>query len=120
MATSNELMAVGFAALAAPVVAGGTYAALTGAGTTTADAATIKSTIVYATGANNSGIKLKTGVVGDTYHILNASANTLKLYPPTGGKLNDGSSDAEISITTKKAVTAVAISNNSYMVIVGA
>lgn len=120
MATSNELLAVGIPAAAAPVVAAGTYAALTGAGTTIADAATIKSTIVNATGASNSGIKLPVGDIGDTYRILNASANTLKLYPPTGGTLNAGSADAEISLTTKKAAIATAIGANAYMVIVGA
>ncbi|HXE55519.1 MAG TPA: hypothetical protein VN541_21020 [Tepidisphaeraceae bacterium] len=112
-------MAAGLSAGTALAI-GGSVGSLTGAGTTTTDAAIIATDIVRLTGASNSGARLQPGTPGDEVFILNESANTIKIYPPSGGTPNAGSADAAISLTTLKPAQVKYITATAVMINTGA
>lgn len=109
MSLISELMSAGLQARAAALI--GQDAAVTGlsgAGTSSqANATVITSRFsVFSTVAANSGAILpERGVV----FIVNSGANPLLVYPPVGGNINNGSTNASFSVTNGK--TAMFISN---------
>ncbi len=67
-------------------------------------------TFVSTAGAN-SGVRLPTGSSpGDSYFIYNGGASTMHIYPPVGGAINGGSTDAAYDIATLTAVKGCCIS----------
>lgn len=79
-------------------------AAIAAAGTTQGDAAAITATFITATGAANAGLKLPANPKqGDTWLVVNNDANTIKVYPPSGGAINAAADDAAVTIATELA-----------------
>ena len=75
--------------------------ALTAAGTTQATALLLGAELnALGTVASSSGVRLPVGVPGMRMIVFNGGANTLKVYPASGGTLNGAAADAEISIAT--------------------
>jgi hypothetical protein len=73
-------------------------------GSTQADAAAVPTTarIIDVTAADNTkGVVLPPGSAGLEIILYNGTASTLKVYPPVGGDINDGSTDAAFSHVTK-------------------
>lgn len=65
------------------------------------------------TAASGSGVRLPTGASpGDSFFIYNGGANTLHIYPPTGGVINGGSANAAYDIATLTAVKGCCISGD--------
>ncbi len=114
--TVGTMMNGGLSQLAAQSVAG-EYTALVAAGTTAADAASVKNEIHTITGDNNSGVILPVSTIGDQFWLGNISGNTIIVYPPTGGTVNNTTS---VSVGNGKTATCKAYSNNDYLVSVGA
>ena len=76
---------------------------------------------VYTTAASNSGARLPLGsAAGDVFFIGNQDANTMLIYPPTGGKLNNGSANASVSLPTVKPALCISIDGTSYIVNISA
>lgn len=92
--------------------------AVTGAGTTTADATVVSQgsgniTTLDISGASNSGVRLSAGSQKGSMVVYNVSgANTVKLYPPTGGTLNGAAADAAVSVVTLKGGVLVCTSTD--------
>ena len=94
--------------------------ALTGAGTNQATGAVCPSkTNVFTSVASGTGCKLGVTVigattsnltVGDEIHVINHGANALLVYPPSGGKINNGTGDAALSVAANASVVFKAIS----------
>jgi hypothetical protein len=62
-------------------------------------------TVVATTGAN-TGVRLPSNLsAGDSGWIANDGASTLFVYPPVGGILNGGSSNAKVDVATLKGAT---------------
>lgn len=59
------------------------------------------------TGNANDGVILPKAGNGAVIAIVNLSANALKVYPPTGGKLNGGTANASVTATASKNCFAV-------------
>jgi hypothetical protein len=93
--------------------------AVAAAGSTTADAAVIPyAGIVHATGADaTKGVMLPTPQgEGDWCFVKNSTAANavLKVYPPTGKKINDGTADAALSMAAKTSALFVSIDGTGW------
>jgi len=120
MALAKDLMQVGIPDQAANRL-GYTLGSVTGAGTTTADAALIPqgASLVTASGAASSGIKLQSSTeLGAGILINNTGAASIILYPPTGGGFNQGG--ASYTMVAKSCVLAVRNSTNGWFLLAGA
>lgn len=77
-------------------------------------------TVVTTTGAN-TGVRLPSFLnVGDECVIANNGASTLFVYPPVGGIINGGSSNAKVDIATLKCGRFKCIDSLNFVAIVGA
>lgn len=126
MTFKQHVMGSGGAAALAGATVGGMNTSTAGAGTTRTDATLlpISSNHWITTGANNSGLILPPGngtgdvmQAGDFMNIYNDTANTILLYPPTGGQLNGGTvSTGTVSIPTKTSVQAMSLNGLAFSV----
>ena len=126
MSIKAHVMGSGTSAGAANAIVGGVNSASVGAGTTHADFTLLPLASVHwiKTAANNSGVGLPPGngttdgmSAGDYCTIYNGDSNTLLLYPPAGGALNDGvATTGTVSIATKTSVTAISLDGLKFIV----
>lgn len=123
MTMAKEAMGGGLSAGTAQALGGqgGTVAA---AGSASTDATTILVSINIATGADGTkGVILPAGAVGDEVWIFNNSASTLKVYPPSGSKIDitgtsTGTTDAAHSLLTFKCGMYKCQSSTQWFVLV--
>jgi len=73
----------------------------------------------FSTAASNSGARLPAGSPGDNYIISNGDVNTMLIYPPVGGKLNYGTLNASVNLTTLKSAECVCLDSLNYIVMLG-
>lgn len=98
-----------------------TFQSVAAAGSTVADGGAIAAGsggLVLATGANaTKGVVLPTGAAGDYFVIKNddAANAVLKVYAASGGKINNGSADAALSMAAKTCATLYCIATNSWV-----
>jgi hypothetical protein len=92
-----------------------TASAVGAAGTTqgTATALTAELTRVNS-GANNSGVILPTSGLGRSMKVYNATANTILVYPPSGGTINALAGNAAFSLSTQTGATFNAVTNFAW------
>jgi hypothetical protein len=86
MAYASELVGVGMSPGTASGI-GGTYGAVTAAGSTQATAAPINASMAVVASADGTKGAILVGQVGDEVWVFNNSASTLKVYPPTGAAI---------------------------------
>lgn len=86
-----------------------TTTAAAGNASTNATLLSISSNFLLTTGAGSSGVILPPGngtadglAAGDTITVFNQTGQTILVYPPLGGKLNNGSANAGLSMTNGK------------------
>lgn len=118
------------AALADVLAAGGVSNTQTATGSSSQanSFAIVQDVTVFTSAGSNSGARLPggTGAVytpapGDVFFIGNQDANTMLIFPPTGGALNNGTvNTGSISLTTHKWALCISIDGTNYGVIVGA
>jgi hypothetical protein len=74
---------------------------------------------VFTSAASNSGARLPLGTQpGDAFVIANLDGNTMLIYPPTGGWLNNGTvNTGSVSLTTHKAAICISVDGTNYLVI---
>jgi hypothetical protein len=96
--------------------------AASGAGTTQATAAAITTDLtVFTTVALNAGAILPVATqAGEDCFVVNAGANALSLYPPTGGILNAAAANAAVSVAAGKSAHAVFAGSGRWVVVVSA
>jgi len=121
-----HVMGSGVSAGAAGAIIGGVTTTVVGAGTdhTNFTLLPFTSVIWVVAAANNSGVGLPPGngsgdsmQPGDYMDIFNADANTLLLYPPSGGSLNNGTvTTGTVSIATHTGVRAISIDGLKFIV----
>ena len=89
--------------------------AVSAAGTVQGDAtALIKEINVVSTVATGAGVVLPTAVAGMVLIINNTSANTLNVYPASGGAVNSGSANAAYSHTSGASIQYYATSGTQW------
>jgi len=117
MAIKSELMARGFSAGQAESVVGIVANTLTAAGSSQATALAIGADInIFTTTASSTGAILPSTLgAGDSMTVVNHGANTLSVYPPVGGKIANGSTNAAFSVAATKAATFTCIDNLNFL-----
>lgn len=75
--------------------------------------------VVTTTGAN-TGVRLPSGSAGDWMTITNLGASTLFVYPPVGGAISGGSTNAKKDLGTLLTALCVCINGLDWAVMVGA
>ena len=123
MAQKSKFTGLGASSFLANVMAAGTVSntlSATGSSSQANSYAVADDVSVFTTAASNSGARLPLGSSpGDMFFIGNNDANTMLIYPPTGGALNNGTvNTGSISLTTHKAAVCISIDGTNYMVIV--
>lgn len=113
MPSRQNLIGAGLPDLATRRLGSSPLVAITAAGTTSADATAVlgaqDAINLTATGAD--GIRFASGVqVFEPIFVVNTSASTGKIYPATGGNWSGGTTDAGLSITTKKSAIVYRVS----------
>lgn len=63
----------------------------------------------FGTVAASTGCILPVGAPSDDYAIANFGANTLNVYPPVGGAINNGSVNAAVTIAANGAAFLVCV-----------
>ena len=123
MTTVANLMGSGISGLAANAIATGFLSnSLTATGSTKADAYAItKDFSRFTTAGSGTGAILPTKcTVGDQYVVANMGASTMALYPPSGGTINSGSTDAALSIGAKKTALVICVDALTFVAILSA
>ena len=124
MARDVDLMGLGTAAKLAALEGYGAVAAVTAAGTTTADATVIKKAqdFVSMTATGSDGVRLPAdAALMKPYIIYNSSGSTGLIYPPTLGTLNGGTATTgTLSLTTLKVAMFMRYSNTGWIFILTA
>ena len=73
-----------------------------GAGSAQNDATLVLGKLVVGTGGANTGFILPANPKpGDSFIIINNDANTIRVYPPSGGAINAGADNAHVTIATE-------------------
>lgn len=122
MATADKIMAAGLPAATARAIVGDVEEDVTATGSSSqANSYAIKATVTQGVGgAGNTGYRLPAANRGDTFYISNETVNTHIIYPPVGGAINGGSTNAGKNLVTLTAAVCVCLNNLDYAVIAGA
>lgn len=126
MSIKDNVQGAGTSGLAASAIIGGVNTATAGAGTVSTDASLLPLITNHdiITAASNSGVIIPPGngsgrglQPGDQMRIYNGSANTLLLYPPPLGQLNDGTATTgTVSCATHTSLEITMLTATRYAV----
>lgn len=122
--TKATVSQTGIPANQAEAIGGKVVTGLTGAGATQATASicptdgNVFTTVAAGTGcilgAPSVGSTLDLLNIGDEIYICNYGANALSVYPPTGGNINNGTTNAAISLATNTCARFKKVTATSY------
>lgn len=101
---------------ASPIVSGGAATAVTANGTNQATAAALTGVLNVVSGADGTaGVILGTPAALLTIQVYNTHAsNGLRIYPHSGGDINDGTANAAITIEGKTLATFVGLDSTTW------
>lgn len=124
MAYAKEVVAAGFSPGQAKGM-GGAYVAVTAAGSSQTDAATLTASMSVVASADGTKGVILAGEVGDEVWVFNNSASTLKVYPETGAAIavpgtGLGSANAAFSHLTYKTVLYKKLTTTQWLPLVTA
>lgn len=125
MPTLSNLLGSGNSPLTCQASLGILSNSLTATGSTQGTALALPSdfniftTVAASTGAILPGA-VPTSNVTDVYIVVNHGASTLSVYPPTGGKIANGSTNAAFSVAANKTAFFYKISSTDYAASVSA
>lgn len=119
MPTQSNLMGSGCPPLQAQASVGLISSGLTATGSTQGTALAVPSDFcVFSTVAASTGAILPaTGPQcnpGDSFIVVNHGANTLSVYPPTGGKIANGSANAAFSVAANKTASFLSLGSGNF------
>lgn len=121
MATGDKILAGGIPGAAARAIVGDVLSAQTAVGATQATALAIAADNTFiSTAAASTGVVLPPGNQGDMRFIYNGGANTVSVYPPLGGTINNLSANTAFSVATLKSAIAVCAGGLTWAVMLGA
>jgi hypothetical protein len=113
MTTVRNLMGTGSSGPAAQAAVGLPAVGLTALGNSQGTAYALTSDLnVFTTVASSTGCLLPTSAIGDWITVVNHGANTLSVYPPSGGKIANGSTNAAFSVAATKTAQFQCISGD--------
>ncbi len=121
MPLAAKVMQAGFSAGQAKGLTGQIAATVSAAGTTQATGTALVASMNYiTTAAASSGVVLPSCEVNDDIWVHNAGANTLKVYPDSGSKINAGTTDAAISLPVNTGIILKRVSTTVWVGILSA
>lgn len=94
--------------------------AAAGANQGAATALTASVNVVSTVAAGADGVRLPVpGGIGEVLVVVNAdAADAVKIYPASGGKINNGSANASVSVAATKSALLVAVSAADWVALV--
>lgn len=109
MADVARLMALGMhAELAKEIAEPPSATTINGAGASAGNATAVTTAFTYVgTAAANTGVILKPAGNQPVTVVYNGGINTVKVYPATGEKINNGAANAAFSLTAAKSLILV-------------
>lgn len=112
-----SLMATGSAAANAQSVVGTVTNSVTATGSSQTDAYALgSSNTVFTTVAASTGAILPAASSpGDRVFVANLGANTLSVYPPTGGAINNIAANGAFSVATLKSASFMSRDGTSWV-----
>ena len=121
MAKVANLTGSGIAGGAAQSIVGRVSLAQTASGSAQGSQKVVNDIVEFTSSTANYGPTLPTSAApGDTYTIFNNTANTIKVWPASGYKLNGGTTDAALSMTTLKVATFTSLGNGNWVYVLTA
>jgi uncharacterized protein (AIM24 family) len=119
MTTINNLLGSGNSGLSAAATTGILTNNVTATGNSQGTALLFPSDmIICTTVAASTGVILPSGAQGakgsDWYTAINHGASTLSVYPPTGGKIANGSVNAAFSVAANKTAFLLCIDGTNW------
>lgn len=121
MAVGDKILAGGIAGPAARAIVGGVLGSQTAAGSTQATAlAIVEAITAISTAAASTGVILPPANVGDRYTVYNGGANSVTVYPPVGGTINNLSANTGLALATLKSGDYVCTGGLGYFSLLSA
>jgi len=121
MTTTVNLNGSGVPGLTADAITGFVTLAQTASGASQGAQSLPTDIVVYSTSTANYGPTLPSiAQSGDSYFIANNTANSINVWPATGGVIGTGSTNAAQAIGAGKAARFTALGNNNWIAIVSA
>ena len=101
---------------------GGYETATAGTTQTQAGATALTGFINYVTtGTAADGVKLPADrTAGDIVYVVNSSANSLNVYPKTGGKINNGSANAAKALVANMSGCYISLGSENWAAVLSA
>lgn len=103
MANAQDLVTAHFFPIQAELLGDSLNATVTAAGTTQGTATLLTATnniVTTATAVSALGVIPPASPINPIYTIINATAETIDIYPPSGAKFNNGSANAAVTLAT--------------------
>ena len=121
MTTTVNLNGSGVAGLTADAITGFVTLAQTASGASQGAQTLPSDIVVYTTSTLNYGPTLpSTSQSGDTYWICNNSANSINVWPATGGAIGSGSANAALAVAAGKSTKFLSLGNNNWIALASA
>ena len=115
MALVKSILGSGNAGLAAQAIVGFVSKGQTATASAQGGQSLPTSVVEYSSSTSNYGPTLPAdSAPGDKYWVGNTSANTIKVWPASGYKLNGGTTDAALSLTTLKVASFTSLGNGNW------
>ena len=115
MAIGDKILAGGLPGAAARAIVGDVVSGQTAAGSTQATAFVLGAAITaFSTAAASTGAILPPANVGDRFEVYNGGANSLTVYPPVGGTINNLSVNTGLALATLKSGAYVCLGGGVY------
>jgi len=116
MTTTVNLTGSGVPGLTADAITGFASLAQTATGASQGSLALPSDFVVYTTSTASNGPTLPTtSQTGDSYLIANNTANSINVWPPVGGKIGTGSTDAALAVGAGKTCTFYSLGNGNFV-----
>lgn len=115
MALQTDLMGAGIPDVAARLL-GNTPATFAGNGTSQATATVIRSSMADLTtsGGATAFVMSSTTSITRLFFLCNTTSTTALIFPPSGGAINNGSTDASVSLAQNKTAIMWRYSTNVW------
>ena len=121
MTVTKNLLGSGVAGLTADAITGFPSLAQTATGASQGALALPTDFVVYTTSTAANGPTLPaTTASGDSFLIANNTANSINVWPPVGGKIGNGSTDAALAVGAGKTAVFYSLGNGSFVAVLSA
>lgn len=116
-----QSQATGFGSPSLQGIAGTVATGLTATGATQATALALPAgTNAIATAAASTGVILPPATAGDVFAVYNGGANTVLVYPPVGGTINNLAANTGLAVLTLKSGQYVCVAALTFFSIISA